>query len=99
MEIKSYGRKKEIGIRLKHDEAMVLFEFFSREENNIILKSQHYAETKVLSEILAVLEKSISESFGKDYKKLLDEARKNVQGEDEPFLILDKYQGRSDMVP
>lgn len=76
---------KNMDIKLSHDEALVLFEFLSREEREILSKVQHYAEGKTLSGILATLEKNLSEPFRKDYLELLNEARKKVQGDDEPF--------------
>ena len=87
---------KDIDINLNHDEALVLFEFLSREEDGLLSKAEHYAEEKTLSRILGTLEENLSEPFRKDYKELLDEARKKVQGGDEPSSLVLNPTGRQE---
>ena len=90
---------KDIDINLNHDEALVFFEFLSREEDGLLSKAQHYAEQKTLSHILGTLEKALSEPFIKDYQELLDAAREKVQGGDEPSsLVLNPSDRQENLV-
>ena len=68
----------EIILRLSEDEALVLFEFFSRYEDKNKLFFVHLAEYLALMKISAQLDKSTSTMFQENYKKLLEDARKRV---------------------
>ena len=69
-------------MKLNSNEELVLFDFLSREIDNF--KIEHYAESKLLNSILADLEKKLSEPFAKNYKELVEKARANIQGDDDP---------------
>lgn len=69
-----------IQIDLKTEEALVLFEFLSRidkSENIDLFEDQ--AEQRVLWDIIAILEKQLSEPLLEDYKKRLDTAREKIR--------------------
>ena len=67
----------EATIRLTGDQAIVLFEWLaSKEENDG--SSEVTAETSVFDDMLAQLEKQLSEPFAENYTDLLEEARKRL---------------------
>jgi hypothetical protein len=68
----------EIAIHLKKSEAMVLFAFLSRFNDDKVLSIVHPAEERVLWNTLSVLENILDEPFAKNYTSLLEKARKQV---------------------
>jgi hypothetical protein len=70
----------EVTIRLNKDEALVLFEFLSRfneNDNNEMFEDQ--AEQKTLWIIEGQLEKILVEPFMSDYKNIIQNARNRVR--------------------
>ena len=69
---------ERIAITLSRDEALVLFEFFSRFREKEDFTLRHNAEYLALSRISAQLDKALVEPFQSDYSKLLHAARNRV---------------------
>ncbi len=70
---------ENVTIQLSHDEALVLFEFFSRfcdEGDDFALR--HTAEYLAFMRISAQLDKSLVEPFRPEYADLLQAARKRL---------------------
>jgi hypothetical protein len=70
---------ENINITLSHDEALVLFEFFSRfygDGDDFTLR--HTAEYLAFMRISAQLDKALVEPFQSQYKELLRAARDRV---------------------
>ena len=67
-----------LAIALSHDEALVLFEFFSRfrTENRLSLKNN--AEFLALSSVSAQIDKLLVEPLRAEYPELLSAARERV---------------------
>lgn len=66
-------------IKLTHDEAFVLFEFFSRFDDTHELRLVHNAEYLALSKISANIETTLVEPFNNpQYQEQLDAARQRV---------------------
>jgi hypothetical protein len=75
---------KNINIELTKEEAIVLFEFLGRfNENDNLDRFEDQAEQKVLWDIECVLEKELSEPFRADYKVIVSKAREKVRDEKE----------------
>ncbi len=72
--------EKRVSLELSKDEALVLFDFISKFNQNCkedIFDDQ--AEERVLWNLEALLEKKLSEIFNSNYKKILAKARLNVR--------------------
>ena len=69
---------KDIAIAISHDEALVLFELFSRFEENNQLTLEHNSEYVALSRIAAQIDRSLVEPFSPDYPLLLHQAKSRV---------------------
>ncbi len=67
-------------LSLSHAEALVLFEFFERNQDFSRLKIEHPAEEKALMRLSAQLDTSIADLFEPGYQKLLSDARQEVLG-------------------
>jgi hypothetical protein len=70
-----------ITITLSHDEALVLFEFFSRFQDTDDFTLRHNAEFVSFQRIAAQLDKSISDMFKPSYPELLHAARELIAGD------------------
>ena len=77
--------KPESGVTLSltHDQALVLFEWLSREDGKSDLPTEHPAEQKVLWEIEAQLERALVEPLQPDYAALVSAARERVISEED----------------
>ena len=80
MEITKGEIRDSVRINLDCNEALVLFEWLSREAESI--EVEHYAERKVMLKLLGGLEKNLSHPFLQNYRDILANARGKVQGED-----------------
>jgi hypothetical protein len=69
---------QDIKITLSHDDALVLFEFFSRFKDTDNFTLQHNAEYIAFSRISAQIDKSLVEMFRPNYSELLCAARERV---------------------
>ena len=69
----------EITIKLRNDEALVLFEWFARLEDQGRSLTEHPAEQKVLWRIHGQLESTLVEPFMHGYNALVEKARKSVE--------------------
>jgi len=69
-----------VTISLTADQALVLFEWLTREDGKGALPTEHQAEQNVLWEIEAQLEKSLVEPLRPDYEALLVAARERLLG-------------------
>ena len=70
---------EDINIRLSHDEALVMSEFFSRfcsDDDDFTLR--HNAEYLAFMRMSAQLDKALVEPFQPQYRELLRAARKRV---------------------
>ena len=68
-----------VTVSLTHDEALVLFEWLAREDDDKGgIHVEHPAEQRVLWQVQAYLEKTLTEPFAPDYDKLLAAARERV---------------------
>jgi hypothetical protein len=71
--------KQQIAIKLSTSEAIVLFEFLSRFNNEGKLELVDQAEERVLWNICADLESVLAEPFMENYNEFLMEAREVVR--------------------
>ena len=69
------SRSASVTISLTADQALVLFEWLTRQDNQGALPTEHQAEQNVLWEIEAQLEKILVEPLRPDYEALLVAAR------------------------
>ncbi|WP_437608245.1 hypothetical protein WMF20_46810 [Sorangium sp. So ce834] len=69
---------KSIHIQLTEAEAIVLFEWLTRNENAEALRYDDPAEQKVLWKLEAVLERTLVQPLAPNYSELLVKARKEV---------------------
>jgi hypothetical protein len=67
-----------VTLTLTADQALVLFEWLTREDRKGTLPTEHQAEQYVLWEIEAQLEKSLVAPFQPDYEVLLAAARERL---------------------
>jgi pyoverdine/dityrosine biosynthesis protein Dit1 len=77
---------ENIAITLSREEALVLFEFFSRFAEKDDFTLRHNAEYLAFSRISAQLDKALVEPLQPDYSKLLHVARNRIAA---------GYQGRA----
>ena len=73
----------KINIGLTKEEAIVLFEFlarFNEQERKELFEDQ--AEQRVLWDIECILEKELSEPFSSDYLEIVKKAREKVRDEE-----------------
>jgi hypothetical protein len=69
---------KVVTIELTKDEALVLFEWLSKQSNADCPIAIDSVEQFALDRLLASFEKKLVEPFDPNYKKILDEARKRL---------------------
>lgn len=74
---------KEVTLLLSKPEALVLFEFLSRYTQNDRFEIQDQAEQRVLWDMCAHLEKTLSEPFRGDYDSILNAARDAVRDQED----------------
>jgi hypothetical protein len=67
-----------VTLSLTNDEALVLFEWLSREDGRSALPIEHPAEQKVLWRLEAQLERTLVEPFQADYSASVSAARERV---------------------
>lgn len=73
----------ETTIKLNKDEALVLFEFLSRINDNELKEIfEDQAEQKILWILEGQLEKQLAEPFKPDYKDIIKEARNKIRDEE-----------------
>ncbi len=73
------GSPDKIAIELTNKEALVLFEFLRRSDDEGICSFADQAEQRVLWDVKAILEKQLVEILSPDYDRLLQEARDQVR--------------------
>jgi hypothetical protein len=73
----SNGRK--ILVELTNQEALVLFEFLRRCDDENTYKFADQAEERMLWKLEGILEKQLVEIFSPDYGRLLEEAREQIR--------------------
>jgi len=69
---------EDIAIRLSHDEALVLFDFFSRFDDSDDFTLRHNAEYLAFSRHSAQLDTALVEPFRPEYAELLRAARERI---------------------
>lgn len=75
---------KKVNIELTKEEAIVLFEFLGRfNENDDFNRFEDQSEQRVLWDIECILEKELSEPFRTDYQEIVKKAREKVRDEKE----------------
>jgi hypothetical protein len=67
-----------INLKLSIEEALVLYELLSRYEESGNLSILYQTESRVLWNILALLQKELVEPFQPDYDKQLENARNKL---------------------
>ena len=71
-----------IDISLTHDEALVLFDFLARFNENPDEKIfEHPSEQQVLNTVEALLEKILVEPFEPNYSKIIEDARQRLKAQ------------------
>lgn len=70
---------EKITIELSNAEALVLFEFLHRFDDEDTYRFADQAEERVLWSVAGMLEKQLVEIFSPDYHRLLAEARERVR--------------------
>jgi hypothetical protein len=68
-----------ITIKLTNEQALVLFEFLRRSDDEDRYWFADQAEQRVLWDVEAILEKQLVEIFSPGYKQFLNEAREKVR--------------------
>lgn len=76
------AESKKVVLELTGDEALVFFEWLSRENEKHALPVQHEAERRVLFDLEALLEKDLVAPFAEDYDAQLKAARERVVQEE-----------------
>lgn len=66
-------------LSLTREQAIVLFDWLSREEERDSIPTEHPAEMRVLWEIEAQLEQGLVEPFQPDYPAIVASAREQVE--------------------
>lgn len=75
---------EKINIELTKEEAIVLFEFLGRfNENNDLSNFEDQAEQRVLWDMESNLEKKLNEPFRADFKEIVKKARDKVRDKNE----------------
>ncbi|WP_202799978.1 hypothetical protein [Schlesneria paludicola] len=72
----------KIVIELTNQEALVLFEFLRRCEDENDYKFADQSEERILLTLEVILEKQLTEIFSPDYSRILEEARKQIRDAD-----------------
>ena len=67
-------------LELTHDQALVLFEWLARLDEQDAFPVEDAAEEQVLWCLHGQLEKALSEPFRADYRELVAQARERVKG-------------------
>lgn len=68
-----------VRLELTRDEALVLFEFLARCDDNETLTLEDQAEERVLWKLEGLLEKQLVEIFDPSYKSLVESARERLR--------------------
>ena len=69
---------KKYKLEITEDEAIVLFDFFSRFDETDKLEFEHPAEYLALEKLSGQIEMTTAAIFKPEYKELLSEARKRI---------------------
>ena len=72
-------KSDDISLTLTRDEALVLFEFFSRFSDKDELSIIDQAEERALWNLTCVFEKVLAEPFGADYEEVIQQARERLR--------------------
>jgi hypothetical protein len=72
-----------VHLELSGDEALVLFEFLARFDDNGTLSIQDQAEERALWNLHCLFQKQLAELFHPEYKALLAAARDRLRDPDE----------------
>ena len=76
--------KQKVNIELTKEEAIVLYEFLGRfNENDDLSKFEDQSEQRVLWDIECILGKELSEPFRTVYQEIVKKARETVRDEKE----------------
>ncbi len=78
VEVETTMSKENISIQLTKSQAVVLFEFLARSQEEGPLQIQHPAEKQVFENLCTELEAVILAPSASDYDELLREAREQV---------------------
>jgi hypothetical protein len=73
------SNKQQYTLELSDKEALVLFEFLSRFGEAEKLSIEDTSERWVLSDILAILEKKMTEPLHPDYREILKKAQEEIK--------------------
>ncbi len=74
----------KVNIELTKEEAIVLFEFLGRfNENDDLSRFEDQSEQRVLWDVECILEKELSEPFRADYQEIVKKAREKVRDDKE----------------
>jgi hypothetical protein len=73
----------EVNIGLSRDEAIVLYDWLSRLNSSGVSTFEDQAEKRVLADIEAILERTLTEPLAANYKELVAQARGRVRDPDE----------------
>ncbi len=73
------NESEKVTLTFSQDEALVLFELIHRINNQQASIIEHQAEERILFDLDADLEKSISGICAPDYESLLEKAREQVR--------------------
>lgn len=74
--------ENDVTLRLTADEALVLFEWLHRcEDQGVIVQPEHDGERTALFNLSALLERELVEPFQQNYGELVDRARARLAGE------------------
>jgi hypothetical protein len=70
-----------VTLSLTHDQALVLFEWLSREDGRNGIPTEHQAEQKVLWEVEGQLERALVEPLQPNYSEAVSAARERIMSE------------------
>jgi len=77
----SFEKEGKIVVELTKSEALVLYNFLYTATEHITF--EHYSEKKILWQLQGNIETKLGELFQSNFLDSLEEARKEVQGDDE----------------
>ena len=84
----------DVQLTLTHNEALVLFEVFSRFSDNGLLGTQDQSEQRALWNLQCLLESVLPETLDPDYEEVLATAQNELRDPDGTNAQYEKEQGR-----
>jgi len=75
-------KKPDVTLSLTRDQALVLFEWLTREDEKGAIPVSHPAEQRVFWDLESMLESALAEPFASNYDEILAAARSRLTNEE-----------------